>query len=236
MKSLLPPILSLCTAVFVLSFKPEPTQQKLLISEDLMADDRVSGHNNAVYDAVPKNEQIFKIEFLEIAPSPISAHRVFFIYLRGCIPESKKKELALPDEGFINASLKVSGSAVYADGTPDQEDSTTGPLRTTPFNDYARLTIRNTSGVQVGYMASSGRSDVLLDFQIPTMFSRTGIWTFKVDARAGDKDNTCLFAMKMTMIRGGAALGFMTMSAIGGVSGKIYFIIDLLEALLGGHA
>ena len=47
-------------------------------------------------------------------------------------------------------------------------------------------------------MPSSDRSDILLDFQIPTMFLKSGIWTFKVDARLGDIDNTCLFAIALT--------------------------------------
>lgn len=55
------------------SSKAHPTQQELLISDDLMADERVPGDNDAIYDAVPKNDQIFKIEFLEIAPTPIVA-------------------------------------------------------------------------------------------------------------------------------------------------------------------
>ncbi|KAE8326731.1 hypothetical protein BDV39DRAFT_176514 [Aspergillus sergii] len=161
-------------------------------------DNRVPGHNDAIYDTVPKDDQIFKIEFLEIAPTPIIADRVFFVYLRGYLPESKKKELALPDEGLVNATLKVSASFVYPDGSHDNEDSTTGPLRTTPFNDLAHLTIRNARGAQVDYMPSSDRSDILLDFQIPTMFLRSGMWTYKVDARVGDVDNTCLFAMTLT--------------------------------------
>ncbi|KAF7184438.1 hypothetical protein CNMCM7691_005258 [Aspergillus felis] len=204
MKSILPQILSLCTAAFAALAKTNPTQQELLVGEDIMAqqdnrvDNRVPGHNDAIYDTVPKDDQIFRIEFLEIAPTPIIADRVFFVYLRGYLPESKKKELALPDEGLINATLKVSASAVYPDGSHDNEDSATGPLKTTPFNEFAHLTIRNASGVQVDYMPSSDRSDILLDFQIFTMFLRSGMWTYKVDARVGDADNTCLFAMKLT--------------------------------------
>jgi hypothetical protein len=67
-----------------------------------------------------------------------------------------------------------------------------------PYNDFAHLTIRDASGVQVNYMPSSDRSDLLLDFQIPTIWLRSGMWTFKVDARAGDANNTCLFAMSLT--------------------------------------
>ncbi|PYH47507.1 FAD/NAD(P)-binding domain-containing protein [Aspergillus saccharolyticus JOP 1030-1] len=36
-------------------------------------DNRVPGHNDATYDTVPENDQIFKIEFLEIATTPIIA-------------------------------------------------------------------------------------------------------------------------------------------------------------------
>jgi hypothetical protein len=92
----------------------------------------------------------------------------------------------------------VSGSVIYADGSHDDEESVTLPLKTMAFNDLARLTIRDARGVQVDYMPSSDRSDILLDFQIPTLWLRSGMWTFKVDARVGDVDNTCLFAMAMT--------------------------------------
>ncbi|GLB11816.1 hypothetical protein AtubIFM57258_008686 [Aspergillus tubingensis] len=134
MKPILWHILFLCTATLAALAKTNPTQQELLVNEDIMAkqDNMVPGHNNAIYDTVPKDDQIFKIEFLEIAPTPIIADRVFFIYLRGYLPESKKKELALPDEGLVNATLKVSASVVYPDGSHDDEHSTTGPLRTTP--------------------------------------------------------------------------------------------------------
>ncbi|XRM46846.1 hypothetical protein ABZX51_009870 [Aspergillus tubingensis] len=200
MKSILRHILSLGIAALAALTETNPTQQESLVSEDIMAqqDNMVPGHNNAIYDTMPKDDQTFKIEFLEIAPTPIIADRVFFICLRGYLPESKKKELALPDEGLVNATLKVSASAVYSDGSHDDEHSTTGPLRTTSFNDLAHLTIRDARGVQVDYVPSSGRSDILLDFQILTMFLRTGMWTYKVDARAGDVDNTCLFALSMT--------------------------------------
>ncbi|EAW20657.1 uncharacterized protein NFIA_030900 [Aspergillus fischeri NRRL 181] len=108
MKSILPQIFSLCTAALAALAKTNPTQQELLVGVDIMAqqDNKVRGHNNAIYDTVPKDDQIFRIQFLEIAPTPIIADRVFFVYLRGYLPESKKKELALPDEGLINATLK----------------------------------------------------------------------------------------------------------------------------------
>lgn len=36
--------------------------------------DKVPGHNNATYGPVPKEDQIFVVEFLEIAPMPIIAY------------------------------------------------------------------------------------------------------------------------------------------------------------------
>ncbi|CEO58408.1 hypothetical protein PMG11_03137 [Penicillium brasilianum] len=159
---------------------------------------KVPGHNNAVHDIVPKEDQLYSIESLEIAPTPILADRVLFVLLSGYLPESKKKELALPAEGLVNATLKVSGSVVYADGSHDDERSVTFPLKTTPFNALAHLSIRDARGVQVDYLPSSSSSDILVDFQFLPMFLRSGMWTFKVDARLGDEDNTCLFAMSLT--------------------------------------
>ncbi|KAJ5130655.1 uncharacterized protein N7515_006694 [Penicillium bovifimosum] len=166
MKSILPQFLSLCAALAVLG-KTNSAQQDLLVGEDgMVRKDRVSGHNDAVYDIVPKEDQIWKIEFLEIAPTPIIADRAFFVYLGGYLPESKKKELALPDEGLVNATLTVSLSAVYADGSYADETSYTVPLKTTPFGDLAHLGIRDSRGVQVEYMPSSDDGDILVDFQI----------------------------------------------------------------------
>lgn len=42
------------------------------------SEQRVPGHNDAFYGPVPKAEQIFDIEFLEVAPSPIPVY-VFFL-------------------------------------------------------------------------------------------------------------------------------------------------------------
>jgi hypothetical protein len=54
--------------------KINSAQQEVLISENIMAQqDKIPGHNNAVYDIVPKEDQIFSVEFLEIAPTPIIA-------------------------------------------------------------------------------------------------------------------------------------------------------------------
>jgi hypothetical protein len=106
--------------------------------------------------------------------------------------------LALPDEGLVDATLKVSGSVVYADGSHDDERSVTFPLKTTPFNTSAHLSIRDACDVQVEYLPGSDSSEILVDFHFLLMFLRSGMWSFKVDARLGDKDDTCLFAMSST--------------------------------------
>lgn len=61
------------------------------------------------------------------------------------------------------------------------------PLKTAPLDGAGHLLNRDSNGIQVDYLPSSGRSDMLLDFQIPVMFLKSGMWTFKVDARLGDK-------------------------------------------------
>jgi hypothetical protein len=74
MKSILPQFLPLCTAALAVLVMTNPAQQELLVREDVMIQqDKVPGHNDAVYDIVPKEDQILKIEFLEIAPTPILA-------------------------------------------------------------------------------------------------------------------------------------------------------------------
>lgn len=47
-------------------------------------------------------------------------------------------------------------------------------------------------------MPSKGYSALLLNFQLPSLFIRSGTWTFNVDARIGDEADTCLFAMSVT--------------------------------------
>jgi hypothetical protein len=108
------------------------------------------------------------------------------------------RELGLLDEGLVNATLIVSSSVVYPDGDSEGTSSITGPFKTTTLSDNSHLLIRDACGAQVDFLPSSGRGDVLLDFQIPTMFLRSGTWTFSVDARAGDKANTCLFAFSLS--------------------------------------
>jgi hypothetical protein len=98
----------------------------------------------------------------------------------------------------VHATLTIGSSAVYPDGEREVAQYMTLPFKTAGFGDAAHLLIRDDSGMPVDYLPSSGRGDVLLDFQIPTVFLKSGTWTFSVDARAGDESNTCLFAMSVT--------------------------------------
>ncbi|KAL3456518.1 hypothetical protein BJX64DRAFT_270510 [Aspergillus heterothallicus] len=75
MRSILPQILPFCTTALAALARTNPAQQELPISKDIMAkqDNSVPSHNNDIYDIVPKEDQIFKIEFLQVAPTPIIA-------------------------------------------------------------------------------------------------------------------------------------------------------------------
>jgi hypothetical protein len=73
------------------------------------------------------------------------------------------------------------------------------------LSDDAHLVIRNARGAQEDYLPSSGRGDVLLDFQIPTLFLKSGVWTFNVDARLGDESNTCVLAISLSQWLDGGA-------------------------------
>jgi hypothetical protein len=100
------------------------------------------------------------------------------------------------DEPLTSATLTITSSAILSNGKHEDEKSYTVPLRTTAFADMAHLSIRNATGAYVEYLSSSGSNDILVDYFIPSMFLRTGTWTFKVVAEL--KDATCLFAIAST--------------------------------------
>ena len=80
MKSTFLHFLTLCTAAVAITSHAKPSQQKSLVSVDIMAkQDKVRGHNDAIYGPVPKEDQLLDIEFLEIAPTPIIAYDPFLI-------------------------------------------------------------------------------------------------------------------------------------------------------------
>jgi hypothetical protein len=57
------------------------------------------------------------------------------------------------------------------------------PLKAIYINDAAHRVIRDSNGSQVDYLPSSGRCDILIDFQIPAMYLESGMWTLNVDVR-----------------------------------------------------
>ncbi|RYO95298.1 hypothetical protein DL764_007717 [Monosporascus ibericus] len=174
-------------------------QQHPLAQFEVMAEPegalKVPGYNNATYGPVPKVDQLFQVEFLDIAPSPIPVDQFFFVFLRGKIPPSKKMDVEHLD-GLANATLSFTLSVVFPDSERGERRTYTIPLRTRAFGDAAHLSIRDAEGAFVNYITSSGRNDIVTDFSIPSVFVQTGMWTFEVEARLGD--GTCLFAMSLT--------------------------------------
>jgi hypothetical protein len=70
--------LTLCAAALAVTSHTKLSQQKSLFSVDIMAkQDKVRGHNDAIYGPVPKEDQLLDVEFLEIAPTPIIAYAPF---------------------------------------------------------------------------------------------------------------------------------------------------------------
>lgn len=129
--------------------------------------------------------------------------RVTFVYLVGHLPESKKIELGLPDGPLTNATITLGSSADLVDGTQEERRTVTFPFQTRAIGDWEHIVIRDANGDQVDCLPSSGKSAVLVDMRIPSIFRKTGIWHFDVDIRAGDEKNTCLFAAKaITFLKG----------------------------------
>ncbi|KAK1752637.1 hypothetical protein QBC47DRAFT_463182 [Echria macrotheca] len=164
--------------------------------------ERVPGDNEAVYGPIPKAEQIFHIEFLEIAPSPIEVDKYFFILLRGSIPPPTRRELHLGPAHLASATLSITISAILENG--DKLEPRTYyriPLRTAEHAEGAHLAIRNATGAYVDHMALEGRNDVLVDAWIPAIFVTTGMWTFEVVASLGcnwGEERRYLFALTLT--------------------------------------
>jgi hypothetical protein len=74
LKSTFRPLLLLCTIALAVLGHNQLAQQQSLVGVDIMVEqDKVRGHNDAVYDTVPKEDQLFHVQFLEIAPTPIIA-------------------------------------------------------------------------------------------------------------------------------------------------------------------
>ena len=66
--------LALCVTVVATTSYTKASQQESFLSDIMANQDKVPGHNNAIYGPVPRDDQILDIEFLEIAPTPIMTY------------------------------------------------------------------------------------------------------------------------------------------------------------------
>lgn len=65
--------------ISVVAISPQQWQQRqqhALVGADMTVthNDRVPGHSDATYSVVPVDDQLFEVEFLEVAPTPIRAY------------------------------------------------------------------------------------------------------------------------------------------------------------------
>lgn len=110
---------------------------------------RVFGTNNATYGPIPLADQVFEVEFLEMAPSPLPVYvaviskaettltkglsdRIFFVLLRGTISSSAETARGTPVDNaeLAKATLSFSMACTFPDGTHDLPKSYSIPLRT----------------------------------------------------------------------------------------------------------
>ncbi|KAM7199198.1 hypothetical protein V8F33_004673 [Rhypophila sp. PSN 637] len=181
-------------------------EQQVLNPETAMAENTsaaikigVPGHNDAFYGPVPKKDQIFMIDFLEIAPSPIPVEKIFFVLLRGEIPSSHADDVTQGQLAAATLNITISVTRPKSDQEDDKErgdtSSYTIPLQTAELADEAHLAIRDSQGRHVDSLTApgTGRNDILTDYWIPGMFLETGKYKFEVVAEL--EDGRCLFAV-----------------------------------------
>nr|POF17826.1 hypothetical protein CFP56_13238 [Quercus suber] len=180
------------------SFPPDKQQPLVNVSNMEATALRVPGSNNATYGPIPKTNQIFGIETLEIAPTPFVTDQIFFIWLRIKFPryDQKGSDTTLDNASLEHATLAFTLSAVYEDGSTEESRTYTIPLRTRTYRADAHIAIRNASGIHVEFLSVNGPNDILADFEILRQFLRSGDWTFEVVGRLADE--TCLFAVSLT--------------------------------------
>ncbi|KAI0815555.1 hypothetical protein GGR55DRAFT_675172 [Xylaria sp. FL0064] len=168
-----------------------PRPEKFLSSS---GDSRL--HPNVTYGPVPEEDQLFQIEFLEIAPSPIPVNQIFFVLLSGTVDERYKEVQLQPGSDLSDATLSLSGSAILENGDIFNLGTITFPLRTTPFAQHALIAIRESNGPIVDHLDYVGDYDILATYWFPGMFLDTGMYTFEVIANL--KNGTYLFALTFT--------------------------------------
>ncbi|KAK6439374.1 hypothetical protein LTR95_004421 [Oleoguttula sp. CCFEE 5521] len=172
------------------------TQQRLQPSQEALTGDPlqwVPGRNNATYRKVPAKDQLFTIEFLDVAPFPIVSDEIYYICLYGNFwPEWTP---GLSEADLAKATLSITFSIVYADGSQDHSKPWTIPLESTMLDRFRHIGIRNGTGHSTEHM-SLRANDIVADGYIPKQFVVSGNWTMEFDARL--PDGTCLFDFAMT--------------------------------------
>jgi hypothetical protein len=124
---------------------------------------------------------------------------VVFAWLRGYIGNPATP---ITDSDLAAATLSITASANYRDGTSDEPETHTIPLQTSAHMDLMHLAIRDSEGLHVDHLTVGGSNDILLDIWVLGMFIRKGDWTIAFAAELEDGRN--LFALTLTQYIEGA--------------------------------
>ncbi|KAK6439376.1 hypothetical protein LTR95_004423 [Oleoguttula sp. CCFEE 5521] len=184
----------LCCTIAVLA--QSPAQQRLQGETGAARPwpTNIPGNNNATYGPlVPVQEQLFEIEFIEIAPYPIVSDHVFYIWMYGSI--WRDRAINLTEEMLANATLTIKFNITYVDGSFDYFKPLTIPMAPTALSRWNHIDIRNTTGSHKEHMVLGG-NDVVSDGVILRHWVVAGNWTMEFDARISD--GRCLFDFSMT--------------------------------------
>ncbi|EME43460.1 hypothetical protein DOTSEDRAFT_25396 [Dothistroma septosporum NZE10] len=79
---------------------------------------KVPGNNNATYGPVPKAEQIFTIEFLEIVPALMPVDKHTFFWRRGL--NAPEHRAAVDNETFTHATVTIDQRLSNEERNPGQ--------------------------------------------------------------------------------------------------------------------
>ncbi|OQO13458.1 hypothetical protein B0A48_01686 [Cryoendolithus antarcticus] len=159
--------------------------------------------SNATYGPVPREDHLFGIEGLAVAPTPIVVDSFLSVLLRGQIEKSGPTAGSeIQDADLASATLDITVSTAYADSQVDEPWTVTIPLLTRPWRPDAHIAIRDKDGAHVEQLTTDGSNDILADMSLLSTFTHTGVWKFQFVARLAD--DRCLFAISLTQyLKGG---------------------------------
>ncbi|KAI0114006.1 hypothetical protein GGR51DRAFT_546692 [Nemania sp. FL0031] len=155
----------------------------------------VPGYNNFTYGPVPKENQLFQLDFLEVSPSPMITDRFVFFLLRGRLLKPKDNPVQTTDN-LANATASLTMSAALESGERLGPDTYSMPFRTTPLGLGGHISIHEMGKTEVDYLTYDSLHDILVYYQAPSMFVKTGMYTFEIITRL--EDGTCIFAYSAT--------------------------------------